>query len=332
MLTWKDLKMQPPKQPTIFLGNPPWLTAGSIHMIWGETGIGKSFVSTALAIGLAAGVPVLGFACPAPRRVLYVDGEMSRAMLYKRISWLIKGFGLTPEQAERVEVNLGLYDLTIIRENGGLNLTLVRDQKKITRDADSHGEDGSDVVFLDNLSALAQVEDDNAASSWNPMVPWLTAEREIGRALILIHHAGKDPRRQRGTSRREDLLDTSIGLIRPRARKGDRDEEDEAELPEGARSSAVFWYWKKTRDFPKPDPFQINIETDKLREWAQVTAGVEPEVARAEQEQRIHQAVEAVRDRVKQGLKPDFRGVAEEFAVNYSTLTRRYKQAYPHET
>jgi putative DNA primase/helicase len=38
--------------------------------------------------------------------------------------------------------------------------------------------------------------------------------RRAGKSVILIHHAGKSGR-QRGTSRKEDVLDTIISLRRP---------------------------------------------------------------------------------------------------------------------
>jgi hypothetical protein len=46
------------------------------------------------------------------------------------------------------------------------------------------------------------------------MQNWLLQLRRQGIAVLLIHHAGTNGR-QRGTSRREDALDTVIALRRP---------------------------------------------------------------------------------------------------------------------
>jgi putative DNA primase/helicase len=47
-----------------------------------------------------------------------------------------------------------------------------------------------------------------------PMQNWLLKLRRQGTAVLLVHHAGTNGR-QRGTSRREDALDTVIALRRP---------------------------------------------------------------------------------------------------------------------
>jgi hypothetical protein len=332
MPSWRDLEMMNLPEPEVFFGRPDWLTASTLHLLWGETGIGKSFVSTLLALALAAGVPALGFTCHKPRSVLYVDGEMSRPMVRKRVNWLLKGHEFTAAQKELVRDHFYLYDSDEWRgSKTGLDLSKRSGQQLVTEAADRWGPDGADLVILDNVSSLMQVEDDNSAASWNPMVPWLAEERRIGRSHLIIHHAGKDPRKQRGTSRREDILDCSIGLIRP-AKRGKGEEEDEAGLPDGARRDQVFWTWKKTRSFAKPPPFEVNIETQPLLGVARISAGLDPEVEEAELEQKFDRAVDAVRERVKRGEPPDFRGIAAEFGVNYATLNRRYNKAYPHTT
>jgi putative DNA primase/helicase len=55
---------------------------------------------------------------------------------------------------------------------------------------------------------------DNDAESWGPIQEWLLKLRRRGISVFVVHHAGKGGQ-QRGTSRREDVLDTSISLRRP---------------------------------------------------------------------------------------------------------------------
>ena len=75
--------------------------------------------------------------------------------------------------------------------------------------------DGVELLILDNLSSLTSVIRDNDAESWNPIQEWLLRLRRRGVSVLIVHHAGKGGE-QRGTSRREDVLDTSISLRRPR--------------------------------------------------------------------------------------------------------------------
>ena len=73
---------------------------------------------------------------------------------------------------------------------------------------------GVDLVIFDNLSTLCTNGSESASDAWVPMQNWLLKLRRQGVAVLLVHHAGTNGR-QRGTSRREDALDTVIALRRP---------------------------------------------------------------------------------------------------------------------
>jgi len=74
--------------------------------------------------------------------------------------------------------------------------------------------DDVDLVVLDNLSCLIRTGSENEAESWAPVQEWILALRRAGKAVIFLHHAGKNGQ-QRGTSKKEDVLDTTIVLKRP---------------------------------------------------------------------------------------------------------------------
>ena len=73
---------------------------------------------------------------------------------------------------------------------------------------------GVDLLVLDNLATLCRTGKENESQSWTPMQTWLLDLRGRGMAVLLVHHAGKSGD-QRGTSAREDIMDTVISLRRP---------------------------------------------------------------------------------------------------------------------
>jgi putative DNA primase/helicase len=67
------------------------------------------------------------------------------------------------------------------------------------------------LIIFDSLSTLVRSGVENEAESWAPIQDWLMALRWSGRSVLLVHHEGRSGK-PRGTSKREDVLDTMIGL------------------------------------------------------------------------------------------------------------------------
>lgn len=70
------------------------------------------------------------------------------------------------------------------------------------------------MIIVDNLSCLCRSGKENEAESWLSIGEWAMRMRSLGKCVIFIHHAGKDGN-QRGTSKREDILDVVLELKRP---------------------------------------------------------------------------------------------------------------------
>jgi putative DNA primase/helicase len=70
------------------------------------------------------------------------------------------------------------------------------------------------VVILDNISCLFSGISEDSKQDWEPFNAWLVRLRHRGLSVVLVHHAGKTAQ-QRGTSGREDILDTVIALSWP---------------------------------------------------------------------------------------------------------------------
>ena len=67
--------------------------------------------------------------------------------------------------------------------------------------------------MLDNLSTLVNGGRENDAESWDEMQGWLLQLRRRG--VTVLSSTTRVGRKARGTSKREDMLDTVINLKRP---------------------------------------------------------------------------------------------------------------------
>ena len=75
--------------------------------------------------------------------------------------------------------------------------------------------DGVALLVLDNLSSLCACGDENSSESWQSIQNWSLSLRRRGISVLFVHHAGKGGG-QRGTSMREDNLNTVLKLDRPK--------------------------------------------------------------------------------------------------------------------
>jgi DNA invertase Pin-like site-specific DNA recombinase len=183
----------------------PWLREAESVLIYAPTGVGKSMLTLTLALSIAGGGSFLGWSVSVPRRVLLVDGEMHREDLADRCHSLLP----TIEGCDR--------------EMAGQNMTILSRQYQHP-DADfpdlakSDGQDQMlarirdgrfDVVVIDNLSTLAQCDDENSASAIRPLLSFLLRLKQAGVACILVHHSNKSGKGYRGST----MLSTTFEVI-----------------------------------------------------------------------------------------------------------------------
>ena len=50
----------------------------------------------------------------------------------------------------------------------------------------------AELIVIDNLSTLLRAGVENEGESWLPMAAWALARRREGRAVLFVHHAGKN--------------------------------------------------------------------------------------------------------------------------------------------
>ncbi len=180
----------------------PILPERSLSMLYSPRGTGKSWLGLSIGLAVASGSPLLRWTAPRPRNVLYVDGEMPLAELQLRLASIKAGMG--------AEIpNEGFRILAADNTEAGINLSSNEGQQALEVHLG-----GIDLLIFDNLSTLMASGSEGASDAWLPMQNWLLRLRRKGIAVLIVHQAGVNGR-QRGTSRREDALDTVIALRRP---------------------------------------------------------------------------------------------------------------------
>jgi putative DNA primase/helicase len=100
------------------------------------------------------------------------------------------------------------------------------------------------------LSTLCTTGSETASDAWVPMQNWLLKLRRRGISVLLIHHAVVNGR-QRGTSRREDALDTVIALRRP----------EDYSPEQGARFEIHFEKLRNRVEGAGAEPFEASLES-----------------------------------------------------------------------
>jgi putative DNA primase/helicase len=132
-----------------------------------------------------------------------VNGEMPLVSLQERLRAIATSMG--------TEIpNHGFRMLAADQVETGINLSTEKGQQSLEPLLEK-----IDLLILDNLSTLCTTGSESAGEAWVPMQNWLLRLRRQGVSVLLVHHAGTNGR-QRGTSRREDALDTVIALRRPK--------------------------------------------------------------------------------------------------------------------
>jgi putative DNA primase/helicase len=215
----------------------PILPERSLAMLYAPRGLGKSWLALSIGLAVAGGASLLRWSAPRQRKALFVDGEMPIVSLQERLKAISVGFGRDiPNDAFRI--------LAADQVEGGINLSTEEGQRLLDPLLDD-----VDLLILDNLSTLTS-QSESASDAWVPMQNWLLKLRRQGVAVLLVHHAGTNGR-QRGTSRREDALDTVIALRRP----------EDYSPEQGARFEIHFEKLRNRVDGAGAIPFEAKVES-----------------------------------------------------------------------
>ena len=247
----------------------PWLPRAGLAMIHAARGIGKTHMGLGTAWAVATGGQFLRWATPGGAfKVLLLDGELTGAMLQDRLKSVVEASGRRPPLNDHL-----MIAASDIHRDGLPDLANPASQNFY---ADTVGD--ADLVIVDNVSTLCRGLKENDADAWGPVQQWCLSLRRQNKSVLLIHHDGKNGG-QRGTSRKEDVLDTVVGLRKPPDYRPDQ----------GARFEIHF---EKARGFFGPDAasFEVRLENGKWIE-SEIRSGDDIETL-----QTLHEQGHSIRE------------------------------------
>jgi len=231
----------------------PWLPRAGLCMLHAFRGVGKTHLSLGIAYAVAKGGSFLTWKAEKPRGVLYIDGEMPAVVLQERLARIVL---MNKDTSIPSRLRIVTPDL---QPHGIPDLATTEGQEIINQYID----DDIDLIIIDNISCLASSIKENDANDWASLQTWILWLRTKGKSVLLIHHSGKGGT-QRGTSKKEDVLDTVIFLQRP----------DDYESNQGARFNVRY---EKNRGFFGEDakPFECQLCDDGNGQFYWTTKSLE---------------------------------------------------------
>jgi hypothetical protein len=165
------------------------LVRGNVGLVIAPTNVGKTTFSLNLALSVTAQrefLPILNKNHSA-KRVLYVDGEATKAELQADIVKMLESF----DETQRQSVSKNLF-LVCDEELNDEPLDLVNPEH--TRKIENAAlKCNADLIIIDTLAALMDVtdENDNAIIKAEVMKPLKKVAKKANATVLLLHHSGK---------------------------------------------------------------------------------------------------------------------------------------------
>jgi len=181
----------------------PFLPSQGLGMLVAQRGVGKTHVALGISYAVASGGKFFGWSAQCPKKVLYIDGEMPAVCIQERLKMTVDMNIQKPAE--------GFFQLlTPDLQDGSMpDLSTTEGRAKIEALLDD-----VELVVIDNLSCMFRDGGENDSEVWQEPQEWILHLRKRGKTVLMVHHAGKGGK-QRGTSKREDILDVVIMLKHP---------------------------------------------------------------------------------------------------------------------
>lgn len=185
----------------------PWLSESTINMIYGPRGVGKTMFVFGVLCAATTGIPFGPWQVNTTIPCLYLDGEMAPQDTQKRLSRF-------PSLKNKDRQPLIIYSDAHMNQYGLPRANLLDEEwRKVMKQLLL--ANNIKLWIADNLASLAPGIDENSKQEWDPVNQWFLELRFAGINTTFLHHANKDGG-QRDTSGREDNIDISILLDRPK--------------------------------------------------------------------------------------------------------------------
>lgn len=280
-------------EPEPVLGN--LIRRATLGMVSAWRGVGKTHFSLGVAWAVATGGQFMRWKAPAPRGVLYIDGEMPGHAMMARLGALKVATGANPSDLLRILTPDAVGDAVIpdiATKEGQAAIDELLDPTDPT----------VQLLVLDNLSCLQRSGGpSNDEESWRVVQDWLLRLRRRRVAVLLVHHHGKGGA-QRGTSKKEDVLDLSIDLKRPADYVATQGARFEVHITKGRHLTG-----------DAAAPFLAELVTDAQGRQQWVIRDLEPDTS------------ERVVAMFAEGMKGT--AIAKELGIHKSTVSRHKKAA-----
>jgi RecA-family ATPase len=162
---------------------------GGAMLLYGDPKVGKSFAALQLACNLATGTDWLGYSCPEPVAVVYVQLDTPRSLWADRVSSLRTSGWPTSQVLFADRETLDTWPFDVLNPNHFAKLTT---ELKSLRGISDEGEPypiEAGAVIIDTIRE-SHSGDENDSTAMQAVIAHLTAAVKPA-ALILVSHAKK---------------------------------------------------------------------------------------------------------------------------------------------
>ena len=202
----------PPRKPILTREGQPFFSCGEIGEIFSTRGIGKTWLLMTMALMVSNGKSLLGFTVPERRRVLYIDGEMSRQDIQERFAKLCD------------RTKLKMTDHLVFIAADWQPEYLPRIDTLEGQQVIEPFVEPAELVIFDNRSCLFDSEGEKDPTAWQPTQDYLLSLRRRDKGSLIAHHANRQGG-ARGLGKPEDVMNLVMKLSHP----------DDYKAEEGAR-------------------------------------------------------------------------------------------------
>jgi hypothetical protein len=194
IFSWSDMRDLPPVEYAI----DGFVVSRGLSLLYGNSGIGKTFVALDMALSIASGMPWMGRETR-HGRVLFVETEGAFGLAERNESWQLRhGAAINPDIGYVLEpVNL-------------------LDPKQVNEFIRGVQAFQPYQIFLDPLARLMEGGDENSGVDMGKSIGAMRRiATETGAGVLLVHHQGKNAsKKERGHSSLGGALDIRMRVTR----------------------------------------------------------------------------------------------------------------------